>query len=212
MDYKPKTYWESEDFESAYQMGKQPHRVYLLNLLKNKGVVSILDVGCGTGPIYELNEEYGFKYKGTDYSRTMINTCKRLFPAGNFEVEDARHMTEKDNSWDCVLLMHCLDHLDNYQAAIAEAKRVASKYVCIVLWRGFVDGGTRLNPRNTYGKQEGEEPWEDTYLQDYSREVLEEEFNKNDLKVVQTAEGNDLNGDYSHYNFLFLLEKNDKTE
>lgn len=211
MDYKPKTYWESKDFESPYQMGPQKHRVYLMDLLKESGVTSLLDVGCGTGPIYEMNKDYNFEYKGTDYSRTMIATCKKLFPEGNFEVQDARKMDEKDNSWDAVLLMHCLDHLDRYEDAIKEAARVAKKYVCIVLWRGFVNEGTRLNPRNTYGKQEGEDPWEDTYLQDYSREVLEEAFKKNNLKVVHTAEGEDLNGDYSHYNFLFLLE-HDKTK
>lgn len=212
--FEPKTYWESDDFMNTYQMGEQKHRVYMLDLLRSHGVESLLDVGCGTGPIYQLiieNEEGRWdnvvKYKGTDYSRTMIETCKKEFPYGNFEVQDARKLTEEDNSWDCVLLMHSLDHLDDYKSAIKEAARVASKYVCIILWRGFVNEGTNLNPRNTYGKEEGEAPWIDTYLQEYSQESLEHEFTKNNLIIERAVEGEVLNSDRSHYNFLYLLKK-----
>lgn len=214
----PKTYWESEDFEAPYQMGAQKHRVYLLDLLKNKGVASLLDVGCGTAPIFQLItetvDEEGEgrwdnikKYKGTDYSRTMIETCKREFPYGDFEVQDARELLELEDMWDCVLLLHSLDHLDNYEAAIVEAGRVSSKYVCIVLWRGFVGEGTNLNDRNTMGKKEGEEPWQDTHLQEYSQEALNKAFKKAGLVVEEMVEGEPLNSDASHYNFLYLLKK-----
>lgn len=212
--YKPISYWESDDFMSSYQMGSQKHREYLLDLLKSKGVHSLLDVGCGTAPIYQLitEAEEGrwdniTKYKGTDYSRTMIETSKREYPYGDFEVQDARELLELEDVWDCVLLMHCLDHLDNYEAAIAEASRVSAKYVCIVLWRGFVNEGTNLNDRNSMGKQEGEEPWKDTYLQEYSKEALGKAFKKAGLVVEEVAEGEQLNSDQSHYNFLYLLRK-----
>lgn len=204
-------FWDS--FEGFYQMGEQKHRMYLLNLLKDKGVKTLLDDGCGTAPIYEIiknHPEFDFKYKGTDYSSAMIAICKDNFPEGDFEVEDARKLTEKDNSWDCVLLLHCLDHLDDYAAAIKEATRVSSKYVCIVLWRGFVNDGTRLNDRNMMHKEPGEEPWKDTYLQEYSKEALETEFEKNGLAIEEIAEGEVLNSDASHYNFLYLLRKEHK--
>lgn len=207
-----RTYWDT--FESSYQMGSQKHRVYMLDLLREKDVGTLLDVGGGTMPIYDLivNNEEGrwdniHDYKGTDYSWAMVDIAKEAFPYGNFEVQDARKLDEKDNSWDCVLLMHSLDHLDDYQAAIREAARVAKKYVCIILWRGFVNEGTNLNPRNMYGKQEGEEPWKDTYLQEYSREVLEEEFRKNNLTIDHIAEGEAINSDSSKYNFLYMLKK-----
>lgn len=212
MDKVKRTFWDT--FESPYQMGKQKHREYALDLLKEKGVETILDVGCGTGPIYELirderdNEDrqrWKFEYKGTDYSWAMIDIAKGQFSEARFEVQDARKLSEPDKSWDCVFLMHCLDHLDNYQAAIAEAARVAKKYVCIILWRSFVNEGTRLNDRNMMGKQEGEEPWKDTYLQEYSKEVLEEEFRKNGLVIDHIAEGQTINSDNSKYNFLYLL-------
>ena len=214
-----KTYWDT--FEGFYQMGAQKHRVYMLDLLKFKGVNSILDTGCGTAPIYQMIKDtwvrsadditdipqWIFKYKGTDYSPAMIEICKREFPDGDFQVEDNRHLDEPDSSYDCVMLLHVLDHLDDYQAAIKEAARVSSKYVCIVLWRSFVGEGTNLNDRNMMGKSEGEQPWQDTHLQEYSKKSLEDEFAKNNLVIEETAEGEQINSDQSHYNFLYLLRK-----
>lgn len=207
---QPKTYWEHSDFEVPYQHGRRKHRVYLLDLLKEKGVKSLLDVGCGNGSLWSVIKEdrskYNFTYLGVDYSRTMIESAKRTFSECAWFVEDARHLNQADNSWDCVLLMHCLDHLDDYESAIREAARVAQRYVCIILWRPFVEEGTRLNPRNMYGKKEGEEPWEDTYLHEYSSDVLDDEFSKNNLIIEHIAEGEIIN-DPRHYNWLCLLKK-----
>lgn len=210
-----RTYWESEDFDQPYQMGPQQHRLYILNKLKELGVVKLLDVGCGTGPIYDLicnppsegQWDNIQKYKGTDYSWQMIKTAKRMFPYGNFEVQDARNMLEPDKSWDCVLLMHILDHVNDYQAVIKEAVRVSKKYIALILWRGFVDAGTHLNDRNMMGKREGEKPWEDTFLQEYSRKTLITEFNKYNLLDVDIADGDEVNSDYSKYNYVWILKK-----
>lgn len=211
----PKTFWDT--FTTRYQMGEQKHRLYMLDLLTNRKVETLLDVGCGTAPIFELlmndissnvPRRWGIeKYKGTDYSPAMIEICEKEFPGGDFEVEDARDLKEDDNSWDCVLLMHALDHLDDYKAAIKEAARVSRKYVCIILWRSFVSEGTHLNNRNMMGKNEGEEPWKDTYLHEYSRQALQEEFDKNGLIVDTEVDGEPLNSDASHYNWLVLLRK-----
>ena len=211
---KIRTYWEHEDFAKPYQMGPQKHRIYILDKLRELGVVTLLDLGCGTGPIYDLiinpvtesRWDNIHKYKGTDYSWRMIDTAKELFPYGKFEVQDARKMLEPDNSWDCVLLMHVLDHLDDYSAAISEAVRVSKKYICICLWRSFVNGGTNLNPRNMYGKKEGEEPWEDTFLQEYSRSTLIMEFDKYNLIDVDIAEGPEIS-DEGKFNFIWILKK-----
>ena len=215
-----RTYWDSEDFSQPYQMGSQKHRVYILNKLSELGIHTLLDVGCGTGPIYEMliNQDDThhpwdniLAYKGTDYSWQMIETCKRLFPHGEFEVQDARAMKEENNSWDCVLLMHCLDHLDDYASAIKEAVRVSKKYIAIILWRSFTQQGTNLNSRNDMGKKKDPEtgellepPWEDTHLQEYSKQSLITEFDKYGLIDVDIAEIGD---DYSKFNYIWILKK-----
>lgn len=207
---KEVVFWDS--FHSLYQMGPSKHRTYLLDKLKELKVESFLDVGCGTGPLYDLiknspsNVGWNFNYKGTDYSWAMIEQCQKHFPNGDWEVQDARELNEASNSWDAVVLMHCLDHLDNYQAAIQEATRVAKKYVVIILWRNFAAVGTNLNNKNMMNKNPGEEPWEDTHLQEYSREVLLEEFAKNNLKIIEETQGEVIN-DPGKYNYIFWLEK-----
>jgi len=212
MDKPKRVYWDSIDM--PYQMGPQKHRLYMLDLLMKKRVLTLLDVGCGTGPIYEIinkfhADKYSFIYKGTDYSEYMIDNCKQEFPSGTFEVQDARALKEKDNSWDCVVMLHSLDHVKEYDKAIAEAARVSKKYVCIVLWRTLIPegGGIAINDRNMMNKEPGDEPWEDTYLMQFSREALEAEFEKNGLVIEETAEGDLLNSGQSQYNFLYLLRK-----
>src|SRR3990167_590448 len=189
MDKQVKTYWDQEDFSTPYQMGAQKHRLYILDKLKELGVNSLLDEGCGTGPIYDLiiNSEEGRwdnirRYRGTDYSWRMIDTCRSLFSNGDFKIEDARHLDEPDSTWDCVLLMHCMDHLDDYASAIKEAVRVSKKYVAFIFWTGFVNEGTTLNSKN----------------------VLIKEFDKYGLIDIDIAEIPD---DYSKYNYIWILRK-----
>jgi len=201
-----KTFWE--EFKTPYQMGEQKHRMFALESMGKNGITSILDVGCGTGPIYEIikNHKMPFKYKGTDYSESMIKVCKDLFPEGDFEVQDMRDLKEKDNSWECVLLLHSLDHTDDYKSSIKEATRVSSKYVYIALWRGLMDSGSHLNSVNRMGKKEDEPDFEDTHLQEYSMGVLKEEFDKNKLELVEVINDERIN-EQGHCYTLFILKK-----
>lgn len=224
---EPRTYWDYIVKDGQrYQMGGQSHRVFLLNLLAGQEQTvsarasstieparSLLDVGCGTAPIYELlqfdvqkpDSKWNVieKYKGTDYADGMIAVCKKEFPQGDFEVQDARHMTEKDKSFDAVLLMHVVDHTDDYQAVFREAARVAKKYVLLVLWRPLTTNGlNNLNSLNTYDRQEGQ--WEDTHLQEFSREKLEEAFAQAKLTSIFETSGPEINQE-GRSNTLFLL-------
>lgn len=225
---KFRTYWDYiVRGNSLYQMGALSHRTFLLDLLKERGAKSILDVGCGTGPIYDLvtgtledipNEKEGyvetrqkwdFVYKGTDYSEGMIESCKHNFPDGDFEVQDMRDLKEEDNSWDCVLLMHALDHVDDYVKSIQEAKRVARKYILIVLWRGLNyndHAENNLNNKNRYDRADDEPDWEDTHLQDFAWKSLKQTFDDEGLKVVLKKDDKEINKE-GRYNTIILLEK-----
>ena len=101
--------------------------------------------------------------------------------------------------------MDCLEHLDDYKAAIREANRVASKYVIIVLWRPFVSEGTRLNDRNMMHKEDGEQPWQDTFLHEYSAEALKEAFKENNMEILEEVSGPLIN-DANRYNYIYVLK------
>lgn len=208
-----RTYWEIVDV--PYQHGPHKHRLFLLDLLAEKKIKSLLDVGCGTGPIYDLliNGEEGrwdniIKYKGIDYCHRFIEWAKKEYGEKLFELQDARHLDEPNEAWDCVLLMHSLDHIKEWEQVIKEATRVSKQYIVIILWQDFrLDGEVKINDRNMFCKQEGEEPWADTYLLQYSREKLEPEFKRNNLRIAEEAGGDLINSDQSKWNYLFLLEK-----
>ena len=70
----------------------------MLDLLRKKGVESLLDVGCGTGPIYEILKEDNdpMKYKGTDYSFAMIDVCKKNFPFRHILLQHILKRTQTD--------------------------------------------------------------------------------------------------------------------
>lgn len=209
----PKNYWDIVTV--PYQMGPQKHRLYILDLLKKFGVKSLLDVGCGTGPIFEIitsDETWDnlTKYKGVDYSENFINWAQENFGKKYFDLQDARDLKEADASYDCVLLMHSLDHVKQYEEVISEAARVSKKYICIIVWQTIrPGGGVVVNDRNMISKNPEDDPWEDTYLVQYSKEALGEEFKKNNLKVVLEVSGDELNSEQCKYNYLFFLEKHE---
>lgn len=207
------TYWDV--VEVPYQHGPHKHRLFMLDLLKEKGIKSLLDVGCGTGPIYELlinaqEDQWDniTKYKGIDYSKNFIQYAQELFGEQYFELGDARDIKEKDDSWDCVLLMHSLDHVKEYQQVIAEAVRVSKQYIVIMLWREFpLEGEVNTNEINEMEREPGTGSWPDTYLTQYTREKLWQEFKRHNLRVVEEVTGDILNSGQSKWNNLILLEK-----
>lgn len=192
------TFWE--DFGSSgltYQMGEQPQRLEIFKIAEDYGCDSMLDIGCGTGPLYEILKKNNIplKYKGVDYSSSFIKTCQREFPEARWEVQDARQLNEKDGSWDCCVLLHALDHVDNYDKVLTECYRVARKVCILVLWRPFVDSGkTNTNSKN--------QDFEDSHLTDFDKVDLESSIIDAGFSIGDSYEMKT-----ERYNFVYVLEK-----
>lgn len=211
-------------------MGSQSHRLYLLDLLcgyhndSKQGLYvqpirSLLDVGCGTGPIYDLlafdkrkfDSKWNSieKYKGVDPSESMIESCQYHFPKGDFAVEDARHLTEEDDSWDCLLYMHSFDYLYEYKVAIRQMYRVTKKYVCIVLWQalGYGEGRTHgLNNTTTPMTIPENVDWDTARLQHFAWPLLKEEFKHAGFDLLLKKDDEEINKE-GRQNTLLLFEK-----
>lgn len=152
-------YWDyhisnHETYIRSYGEGEgSPNRRTLFSFFDEND--SVLDVGCGPGcNLGHARDIMGwdnFTYKGVDISPKFIEACKRLFPDGSFEVQDAENLREPDDSFDVVILQDVLEHLPGYRKAIAEAVRVARKRVVICLWTPLYDREDNIEDKGDGG-------------------------------------------------------------
>lgn len=106
---------------------------------------SLLDYGSGSGTTYEAwlkdRLEYPpFEYRGVDIIPKNVEWCKKQWPLADFQINPSLHKIDQpDQSWDVVYSRHVVDHMESFEKAMDEHKRVAKKLVIAILWTGFVD-------------------------------------------------------------------------
>ena len=85
----------------------------------------VLDVGCGRGRALELLKSKGIEAVGLEASGSRL---QELAGRG-LEVQEgsATELPFEDKSFDTVTLRHVLHHLEDHEAALREAARVARK-------------------------------------------------------------------------------------
>jgi SAM-dependent methyltransferase len=91
----------------------------------------LLEVGCGSGyysDVFGTLVRGGVQYTGIDYSDAMIARARVKYPSTAFEVADATRLPYLDGAFEVVFNGVSLMHIVDYQAAIREAARVASRY------------------------------------------------------------------------------------
>ncbi len=103
----------------------------LFKMIKPLKANSILDVGCGEGFTLKKLEEkkLGKKNEGIDYSDDAIRIGKKIYPELALFKGDVYGLSYKDNTFDLSLCTEVLEHLDDPVKAVAEIRRVTSKYI-----------------------------------------------------------------------------------
>ncbi len=111
----------------------------------------LLEVGCGTGLVYEaLAQPPGLglehiRYTGLDNSRQMLKLARNRYPQGTFKRGDAFALTYKDNAFDVACAFEVFGHMPDCATALAELLRVSSRVALFTLWVydgvGIQDGG-----------------------------------------------------------------------
>ena len=92
--------------------------------------VRVLDIGCGAGFISNPLAEQGYEVKGIDSSPNAVAIARSYAPQHarvSYEAQHAYALQESNGSFDVVLMLDFLEHVENPRKAIAEAARVLKK-------------------------------------------------------------------------------------
>src|SRR5437773_11751086 len=115
---------------------EHPSRLKIVDLLA--GMTSVLDVGCGTGVMFELIRERRpeVDYRGVDVTEQFVAAARTRFPA------DAHRFTEGSlfeldrlpGAFDAVLCRHILEHLPDWAPAVQHMYGRARRKLVIVFY------------------------------------------------------------------------------
>jgi len=103
---------------------------YIRNIFKRENISApslILDIGCGAGFITNPLAQEGYHIKGIDISKNSLEVARERAPKTaqiTFEQKDASSLSDPDNTYDAVLMMDFLEHVEEPAKFIAEATRV----------------------------------------------------------------------------------------
>jgi len=82
---------------------------------------SIIEIGCGTGDL--LNALKPKRGLGIDISAGMIERARKKYPHLDFAVDDLESLTVEE-TFDCVLLVETVGHVDDIQLAFKQLHKV----------------------------------------------------------------------------------------
>lgn len=92
--------------------------------------MDVLEIGCSSGYYGEVLDiaGVGATYRGCDYSEGFIAMARERYPERGFDVQDATKLDYQDGAFDVAISGCCLLHIPEYEIAVAETARVASRY------------------------------------------------------------------------------------
>jgi ubiquinone/menaquinone biosynthesis C-methylase UbiE len=113
-------------------------------LLNPEKEFRILDMGCGTGQLYEdLRANFtGRKigYTGVDLSPAMIEAAREKRPGASFTVSGIDDYTAGDGAFDCIVCAHSFPYYPDKKGAIEKFHRMLAPGGTLLLVQGSVNG------------------------------------------------------------------------
>lgn len=151
----------------------------ILKTLKEFNAKSILDIGCGTGYITKkIKDSLDVEIVGCDINTNRLSIASKLF-GEELVTADITELPFKDSSFDAVIALEIIEHLNDVNAAISEIKRVSKNYVIItVLNEPFFRLANFLRGKNI--KTFGNIP---DHIHQFNKHSLEKALSKHFSKV-----------------------------
>jgi len=113
-----------------FSTNKQGWMRWFFNHLNVPDKVSILELGCGDGRLWQKNLDKipeGWDITLTDFSPGMLEDTKKNLTLNlkrfKFNIVDVQHIPYKNNSFDVVIANHMLYHVTNVDKALSEIYR-----------------------------------------------------------------------------------------
>lgn len=105
----------------------------ILKTLKELNAKSILDIGCGPGYITKKIINYlDIEIVGCDINKSHLSIARKIIRK-ELVIADVTKLPFKDSSFDAVIALEIIEHLNDVNAAISEIKRVSKNYVIITV-------------------------------------------------------------------------------
>ena len=168
--------------------------------------MSFLDYGAGSATTYEAIKTHlpdlHVTYRGLDIIPKNTEWCLKTFPNGDFRVNTEIHkICEPDQSWDVVYSRHVVDHMRSFEEAMDEHKRVATKYVIVVLWVPFATTDEhQIKNIVDQGKV-----YENEYTNSYSRKLVMDYLSDPAWKLIELTE--DVGAEVKGHDIVIVLER-----
>lgn len=135
-DKVPVTYYQSGVKNNFFQWLWHNKKISLAKkIIKDLKFENCLDVGCASGyMISEIAKIYpGKQFLGIDVYDKAIAYASSAYPHIEFKVASAEKLPFKDESFDLILCYETIEHVENPQKALEEAKRVLKKDGTVIL-------------------------------------------------------------------------------
>jgi SAM-dependent methyltransferase len=120
----------------GYEGRDHPSRLKTIELLD--GMSSVLDVGCGTGVMFELLRERrpDIDYRGVDVTAQFVVAARERFPAAaaRFQESSLYDLATLPGDYDAVLCRHILEHLPDYEPAVQRMYERARRKLIVVFY------------------------------------------------------------------------------
>lgn len=131
-----KEYWaKRRGWEEYLKTANHPHRHFITQVLKQFNWISLMEIGCGSGPnLVNIAANIGNKQLGgVDINFEAIEVCKRSFKGGQFRVSSGDNIMMSDQSTDVVLTDAFLIYIGptKIEAYLKEIRRICRKMVVL---------------------------------------------------------------------------------
>lgn len=173
-------YFNSKDLHGNVQFQKEID--ILVDNLEDGS--EILDVGTAIGdyPKY-LTEKCNkdFEVIGVDSSENMINVAMKNAPKANFKVMDMRNLDFSDNSFNAIICLATLIHVDDDTAV-----KILEKFDSMLKDNGLIiiNVMEHINGNKEIYEKEPFNPKYNTYFNRYSKTFFIDWFKEKDYEII----------------------------